>query len=241
VWRVERATGTIQRLTDHPGEDWDPGFTPDGKNLLWSSNRSGTFEVWMADADGAQPRQITRDGDGENPTATPDGQWIVYASGDAARRGIWRIRPDGTDAALLVPDVILPEVSPDGRYVLFQTSRSPRSMMVGVASVADGKLVPFEINIEVRKSPSPALGRARWMPDGRAIAFLGHDDQGRTGVFVQRFAPGEDTTAERRPLAGFGSERVTESFGIAPDGKRVVLAEWEQGSTVVAATGLQPR
>ncbi|HXT21074.1 MAG TPA: protein kinase, partial [Thermoanaerobaculia bacterium] len=47
VWALELATGSVRRLTDHPGDDWDPALMPDGR-LLWSSNRSGHFEVWTA-------------------------------------------------------------------------------------------------------------------------------------------------------------------------------------------------
>jgi Tol biopolymer transport system component/serine/threonine protein kinase len=236
VWKVSRRTGATQRLTDDPADDWDPAFTPDGRGFLWSSSRSGNFEIWMAEADGSRPRQVTRDGiTAENPTMTPDG-WVVYSSGAPGRAGVWRIRPDGSDARLLVPGVILPEVSPDGRWVLFQSNRSPRLAVVGVARVEDGAPAPFEIRIDVKRRNSPVLGRARWMPDGSAIAFLGQDEDGRTGVFVQPFVPGEDTSAARGALAGFSAERVTESFGVGPGG--VVLSEWEQHSAVVAvATG----
>src|SRR5262249_53758755 len=127
----------------------------------------------------------------------------------------------------------------DGKYVVFQTNRGSRLAVVGVASLDDGKILPFEIRVEITK-PSPAtLGRARWISGGRAIAFLGQDAQGRTGVYVQRFAPGEGTAASRAPLAGFGGGQVTESFDVAPGDDRVVLAEWEQRFAVVAATGLE--
>jgi Tol biopolymer transport system component len=239
VWMVERRSGETRRLTDHPLDDWDPALTPDGASLLWSSNRGGNFEVWIADADGARPRQLTRDGvSAENPTATPDGAWVVYSSGAPGRAGVWRIRPDGTDARLLVPGVILPEVSPDGKHVLFQTNRSPRVAVVGVARIADGVVLPFEIRVEASRPPPPILGRARWMPGGKAIAFVGENREGRTGVYLQRFAPGEDTDGERVPIAGFAAEHFTESFGVAPDGASIVLAEAERRSGVVAALGL---
>jgi hypothetical protein len=77
------------------------------------------------------------------------------------------------------------------------------------------------------------------MPDGRAIAFIGQDEQGASGVFVQPFTPGEETSALRTTLAGFDPERVTESFGIAPGGDRLVLAEWEQSSAIIGVTGLR--
>ena len=237
VWVVDRTSGLSQRLTDHPGEDYDPALTPDGQHLLWSSNRSGNFEVWMADADGANPRQVTRDGvDAENPTATPDGQWIIYASGAPGRHGVWRIRPDGTAARRLVPDVVLPEVSPDGRHVLFLSNRDPALAIVGVARVEDGSVLPFEIRVVVHRQTQALLGRSRWMSDGRAIAFVGQDDAGTTGIFTQAFAPVGDTSATRAPLAGFDPDRLTESFDI--DADRVILAESDQRSDVMAAVGL---
>lgn len=239
LWRLELATGTLQRLTDHEGDDWDPAYTPDGKSLLWSSNRSGHFEIWMANADGSSPRQLSRDGvDAENPTATADGQWVVYASGAPGRRGVWRIRPDGSDATLLVPRVILPEVSPDGRFVLFQTNRNPQLAVVGVAEVATGRVVPFEIPIEVKKASPAILGRARWLPNGSAIAFLGQDERGTTGVFLAPFDPERSEPPRWTALGGFDRERIAESFGLSPDGERLVLAEWQQRSTVIAAVGL---
>jgi len=98
-----------------------------------------------------------------------------------------------------------------------------------VAEVSTGSLVPLEIRIGVAAGkPGLALGRARWMPDGRAIAFIGQDEKGVNGVFVQDFTPGRDTARTRRPLAGFDPERTTESFGISPDGARVTIASWEQ-------------
>ncbi len=237
VWVVDRTSGLSERLTDHPGEDYDPALTPDGRYLLWSSNRSGTFEVWMADSYGGNPRQVTHDGvDAENPTATADGKWIVYACGAPGRAGVWRIRPDGSEARRLVPDAILPEVSPDGRHVLFLANRHPGLAIVGVATVAEGSVLPFEIRLEVRKQNQALLGRARWMSDGRAIAFVGQDDTGATGVFTQAFALAGDTSQTRTPLAGFDPDRLTESFDI--DADRVILAESDQRSDVMAATGL---
>jgi eukaryotic-like serine/threonine-protein kinase len=240
IWMLDRSRGVSQRLTDDRSEDWDPAMTPDGRLMLWSSNRSGTFEIWGADADGGNPRQISRDGvDAENPTATPDGRWIIYASTAPGRAGVWRIRPDGSDAAKLVADGILPEASPDGRFVLFQQNRSPQEAVIGVAQIADGRRLPFEIRVPVISLGQAVLGRARWMPDGRAIAFVGQDASGASGVFVQPFSPDDpaaDTSAARRPLAGFDRERSTESFDVGVD--VVVLAESERRSDILGLTGL---
>ena len=83
------------------------------------------------------------------------------------------------------------------------------------------------------------VGRCRWRPDGRAIAFIGLDGAGRSGVFVQDFAPGRDTTDTRRPVAGFSSEYQTESLGVSPDGRRLTIATLQQTSGLVVAEGLE--
>ena len=74
-----------------------------GRRLVWSSNRSGNFEIWIADADGSAPRQVTHDGfAAENPTITFDGRWIVYGSTHSKTAGIWKIHTDGTEATSLI-------------------------------------------------------------------------------------------------------------------------------------------
>ena len=237
LWALSPLTGAVRRLTDHGGSDWDPAFTADGRWLLWSSNRGGHFEIWMADADGSDPRRITDDGvDAENPTSGGDGSWIVYGSGNPEKAGVWKIRPDGTRATRLVPGAILPEASPDGRWVLYQLNRGPDLAVVGVASVEDGTPAGFEIRIDVRKASSAIAGRARWMPGGRAIAFVGQDVRGVNGVFVQDFVPGRDTIATRRPVGGFDEAAFAESFAVSPDGTRMVVAAWEQSLSLVLAT-----
>jgi len=241
LWKVSTRNGAVGRLTDDPADDFDPAFTPDGKRLLWSSNRTGHFEIWTAEADGSDARQLTHDGfDAENATSTPDGRWIVYTSGHPAKGGIWKVHPDGSAATLLRAGWDgLPEVSPDGQYALCSFGYGQRLGGLRVLRVADGTVVPFEIRVEMRKETTATMGRGRWMPGGRAVAFIGQDERGVNGVFVQDFVPGRDTASTRRPLAGFDPEAATESFGISPDGSRIVVAAWEQLFSIMTAEGLQ--
>ena len=241
VWSLQPRTGAVRRLTDSPAVDYDPALTPDGKHLIFSSDRSGHYEIWMADADGSGARQVSHDGvDAENATATPDGRWIVYASGEKTKYGIWKVRPDGSEATNLFSGLgEWPEVSPDGQYALFTFARLTEDSAVRVVRISDGALVPFSIRLGATTRRAEAIsGRARWTPDGRAIAFVSVDDKGRSGVFVQDFAPGRDTASTRRPLAGFESDWAAETFAISPDGKRICLAEWEQVSSIMTAEGV---
>ncbi|HEV8632071.1 MAG TPA: hypothetical protein VGV61_17280, partial [Thermoanaerobaculia bacterium] len=246
LWSMSPTDRSLHRLTEDPAEDWDPAFTPDGAHLLWSSNRSGHFEVWVAEADGRAARQLSHDGnDAENPTAAPGG-WVLYSSGTPGKRGIWRLRLDGSGARLLVPGVTVhPEVSPDGRYVLYHAPVEEREE-IRVARADDGAPVPFTIAIPFRNLPVSfglsalpvAVGRARWRPDGQAILFVGLMADGRFAVFEQPFVPGTDTSAARRLVALSEGELITESLGVAPDGKRLLVSFIERAPNLVVAEGV---
>jgi Tol biopolymer transport system component/predicted Ser/Thr protein kinase len=221
LWEVSTKTGTLRRITDDPANDWDPAYAPDGTSIAWSSNRSGHQEIWVALADGGSPHQVSHDGeDAENPVFLRDGQSILYVSWNPAKRGVWKIGLDGSGARMLIPGHNYAEVSPNGQYAV---SLSPAGD-IRAFRISDGSAVGFEI----KKG-----GRMRWMPDGRAVAFVAMNEKGVTGVFVQDFAPGQNTAKTRRPLGGFDPERVTETFGISPDGTRLAISSTDQLSNLI--------
>jgi Tol biopolymer transport system component len=226
LWTVDRSTGVLQQLTDDRANDWDPAFTPDGRHILWSSDRSGNMEIWMAAADGSRARQITHDGvDAENPTMTPDLQWIVYASANDRGLGVWKIRSDGSDATHLLETAgVVPEVSPDGRYALFVRNIG-QLYLTRAVDIETGEIVDFGTQITApARARNITFGRARWMPSGKAIIYVGQDEADRTGIYLQDFVPGTNTSASRRPVAGFTADFDVESLGLSPDGKNVVIS-----------------
>jgi len=140
--------------------------------------------------------------------------------------------------------ILLPEVSPDGQYALYQKQANSLDVTIHVCRVDDGTEVPFSIHIQGQRKSVITLGRARWMPDGRRIVFTAQDQRGLDGVCIQDFVPGKDTSASRRSLAGFDPDWITESLGISPDGSRLVLSESERVFSVMVAeggTGILPR
>jgi hypothetical protein len=122
--------------------------------------------------------------------------------------------------------------------VAFLSDGGTPTANIRVARVSDGKDTGFTIPIRPLARTTAILGRVRWMPDGKSLAFLAQNADGINGVFVQSFVPNTDTIATRRPFGGFDRERAAESFGIAPDGTTMTVAGWEQLFSLFSIEGL---
>jgi dipeptidyl aminopeptidase/acylaminoacyl peptidase len=129
-----------------------------------------------------------------------------------------------TRRGLTVGPLSAPAVSPDGQYVVYNGGGGLRIMRV-----ADGG------DLFGGKSFEIGGGTPRWMPDGKALAFIQTDVNGVRGIFVQDFVPGQDTTKTRRPLAGFDPEMFAETLNISPDGSHIVVSYREQAANVMLA------
>jgi eukaryotic-like serine/threonine-protein kinase len=241
LWRLSSETGSLKRLTKHPADDWDPAFSPDGRLLVWSSNRSEGLEIFVADADGHNPRQLTHGASAENPTVTADGQWVIYSSGRLGMAGVCRIRLDGTEDHLVTASAKgHPDVSPDGRHVVFRTQSINGVTTLRVAEVESGAVLPADARIEAaghRIDPWIILGRARWLPDGRGVAFIALTEAGHVGLVAQDFDPRRGLVGRRRTLLEGLPDLPPESFGVAADG-RLAVSFIRRSSNLMTDSGL---
>jgi serine/threonine protein kinase len=81
---VIRTDGTGQRqLTDDPYKDRYPYWSSDGRRIAFSSNRSGTFQIWTINPDGSGLQQLTFGSSGIGSVWSPDGTRLAYLSGSA--------------------------------------------------------------------------------------------------------------------------------------------------------------
>jgi|CXWL01.1.fsa_nt_gi serine/threonine protein kinase len=240
VWEIELSSGNLRRLTTDMGQDWDPGYSPDDKQILFSSRRLGHYEIWMAAPDGSGARQVTADGfDAENPVMTPDGRWIIYTSANPAQSGIWKIRPDGSEGTLLTKGAINnAEVSPDGRWVSFLDSTTASLRVITLADGADVPLADFPMVSVGLGGTAITIGRSRWV-NASTLAWLDYDTEARaTRLVAQDIVPGRDTRASRRVLVQGTPDEMPESFGVSPDGRRLVVSSLRNRSNILAIEGL---
>ena len=137
------------RLASSSADDNDPKLSPDGKQLLFASNRSGRHELWVSDADGSQARQLLRNGEGGGRWSA-DGAEIVYESPEAGRH-IAIVKRDGTGRQQLtaVRDGVVPSFSRDGKWIYFSfdqaTPNVPQVWRVRHPTRGSGASVPSRL------------------------------------------------------------------------------------------------
>ena len=83
IYTVPMGGGSATRITSGSGFDGQPRFSPDGKSIVFVSDRSGSENLYLVDPDGQHLRPLTR---GQNqayisPDFTPDGQYVVVSRG----------------------------------------------------------------------------------------------------------------------------------------------------------------
>ncbi len=177
IWIRPAGGGDAARVTDAEGLDWNPTWAPDGRSLLFSSDRGGTVNLWRVAIDPASGRPS---GDPQ-PLTTPalwagymnvsrDGAAIAYAAYDyTANVASIAFNPDGGvvegEAAVIIAGSrawVQPDVSPDGRMLTLRSARSQEDIYI-VGTDGAG-LRPI--------TSDPALDRLpRWSPDARSIVF----------------------------------------------------------------------
>ncbi len=139
IYRIDASDSTSlsnlsTRLISSTFQDDSPAYSPDGKRIVYVSDRTGSKELWLCDSDGANPLQLTNIGGPHTgtPRWSPDGQWIVFDSGIEGNQEIFIISADGGKPRRLSSDPAfdcIPSWSRDGRWVYFISNRSGESQV----------------------------------------------------------------------------------------------------------------
>jgi Tol biopolymer transport system component len=227
LYRMDADGANVKRLTEAPGYDGGAFFSRDCSQIVWRASRpSGEeledyqtllaeglvrpseLEIWVANADGSEARQITYLG-GANfaPFFFPSGERVIFSSNHHDPNGrefdIWAINVDGTglERITYTPDFDgFPMFSPDGEWLAFASNRNQ-----GAPGDTDVYLARW-----VNGTPSIVQGAPdRYMAD---VTWLADDGRGGRGLGTPGLAESADWLEARfeeiglEPAAG-GSYR----------------------------------
>lgn len=163
------------RLTDTPGFDRNPVFSPDGQRIAFTSERDGNDEIYVVNADGLGMTRLTNSPATDAfSTWSPDGQHIAFTSERDGNDEIYVMNADGSAQTNLTNNPAfdgLPSWSPDGQWIAFLSDRDEDYRWYFMA--ADGSDVKprFAINIPEDRLNLIGLFSGAWSPDGQFFAY----------------------------------------------------------------------
>jgi len=174
---------------------WDTGpqYSPDGSKIVFASERSGHSEVWLSNADGSNPVQLTSlESTSGSPGWFPDGRRIVF---DSSKEGNFDVYT--TDITTLVPhrlttesgDDLTPRVSHDSEWIYFASRRTGR-FEVWRMRAEGGEAV--QVTHKGGWAPKES-------PDGKVVYYLLPDSQDVWKVAID----GGEETRVLGPVAEF--------------------------------------
>ena len=177
----------VARLTHDPDFSESPTWSPDGRMLAFSSNRSGNYEIYVRRIEGGQEVNVTNDpGQDLQPDFSPDGNWIAFVSTRSSRTGmirvgggagasteyrilggdIWVVPALGGQAHLLARDGNVPAWHPSANKVIYVGGLEDHRALMEVSTDggAPRTLLPGS-------SSNWEITRIRYSPSGRWITF----------------------------------------------------------------------
>ena len=227
---VAHADGSHQKVIagPYPRSVWDDHFianwSPDGRRVIFMADLGGRQGIWQVGAYGHHLEKIFTAPRGtgldDGPAFTPDGRHIIFTRCCPAVSGyaLWEIRVNGSHLRMFTDDSVppgvdgpsdnLPQVSPDGRYVVFHRNHDGADRIT-IARHPSGRF--HEITPPTFDAQVP-----NWSPDGKRIVF---EHEGSvwsvrpSGRHLKRLTFDSDNTASFAP-------------SYAPSGRSIVFSRF---------------
>ncbi|NPV66808.1 MAG: hypothetical protein HPY64_06650 [Anaerolineae bacterium] len=229
IWMTVIGFENPVRITDHPDDDRDPAWSPNGRYLAFASHRDGNWELYVQDVQTGTVTRLTYTlGFEGSPAWSPDGQWLVYEAYNEDNLDIYIIRVDGTQGPIRLtyhpaPD-FSPAWSPGGREIAYVSWREGNKDIY-ILSLDD----PSEdLARNLTATPDLHEDHPTWSPDGLSLAYSARVD-GLEAVYV---LPANGVAGQEPELIDRGRMPAW-----APDGGSLVYAI-DQGSRTLIVAGM---
>jgi eukaryotic-like serine/threonine-protein kinase len=216
--KTNEAMGSPQAFTNQTGtRNNQPAFSPDGRKLAFMEYLRGAgADIWVADADGKNPVQVTTNLKNLVPNWFPDGDQIAFVSNRTGHTSVWAISVKNRKEYLLYDvgrDIQYARLSPDGKQIAFNLADKG---VINLWTVAVSGGQPKQLTADKELAGFPC-----WSPDGKFIAY--------------QMKRGDDAYLVMMPSEGGEPVQLTSGHGrswpysFSPDGDKIVFAGERDG------------
>lgn len=223
IWLYDALRGIKTRLTSGPGLRIKPCWSPDGKHIVFSSNRKGHFDLYEKAIEQGGNEELLLKSDAIKTcwSWSPDGKFLLFgASSGESKRQLWTLPLFGDRKP--VPylqtefDEDFGQFSPDGKWIAYESDESGRyEVYVRPFPASGGKIL-----VSIAGGSRP-----KWRRDGKEIFYLAPDDKLMTAKVKQNGSALEIGTAT--PLFQAHPESFLHSYDVSADGQRFLVVTSE--------------
>lgn len=214
ICMIHRDGSGLSQLTSMDAGNYYPAFSPDGRTLLFVSNRNSSFDLYAWEFEKKELTQITNAvGNVISPSYSPDSRKILFANkvGEDPT-SIWIVNADGLNPHLLYQgrhDVAAAAWSPDGTRIAYAISEEiPQEYQIYIMD-ADGRN-----HYKISKGLNGIGGSLDWSPDGSSLLV-------HAGVFGEKDIFQIDITTRQATQLTDGGNNAGAAY--SPDGRYIVF------------------
>ena len=233
LWMIDVARGVPSPLTSDPANERDPVWSPDGHDLVFSTDESGDQNLLRKSLQGSEPAAPLPGGIGQRPGERDiakewvrEGNTLLYLT-LGPERTLWAVPLDGAgppDALIRGFGVDQPHVSPDGGWLAYISTESGRFEVY---------VQPFRRRGERMRVSANGGGQPRWRGDGKELFYMGLDGA-LMAVEVRSGATGLELGMPKTLVAAKDLQAVLvgsdyNDYGVTADGQRFLVKRAVEG------------
>lgn len=233
IYSIPFSGGKAVRITDGMAYDTHPKFSPDGKRIVFTSDRSGNDNIWTMDLETKETNQITKSSNENFQSAewSPDGDYIVVSRGRRNMK-LFMYHKDGGGGFQLIKEpaglkTIEPAFSPDGRYIYYSRRNGAWNY--------NAQLPQYQVSVYDREDGSNNTITSRYgsaftptlSPDGKYLVY-GSRYEEHTGLVIRDLKSGDERWLaypvqrdEQESIAPLG---VLPAMSFTPDSKELLAS-----------------